>query len=79
MKKSQQTANLGEIYLKWFPIDGIPFHLDLEELCKNEHGLSILLNSEDKSGKFLHIHFSECEAINEIAEEFKTKFCFKET
>ena len=65
---------MSEKYLKWFPIEGIPFPLDLEELCKNEYGLSILLNSEDISGKFLHIHFSECEAINEIAEEFKTKF-----
>jgi hypothetical protein len=65
---------MNERYLKWLPVDDIPFPLDLEELRKNEHGLSILLNSEDHSDKFLHIHFSECEAINEIAEEFKTKF-----
>ncbi|KAF5438006.1 hypothetical protein C5S35_01165 [Candidatus Methanophagaceae archaeon] len=65
---------MSEKYLKWFPIEGIPFPLDLEELCKNEYGLSILLNSEDKSDQFLHIHFSECEAINEIADEFKSKF-----
>jgi hypothetical protein len=67
-------VTLGEIYLKWFPIEGIPFPLDLEELRKNEHGLSILLNSEDHSDQFLQIHFSECEAIKEIADEFKTKF-----
>jgi len=65
---------LGEIYLKWFPIEGIPFPLDLEEFRKDEHGLSILLNSEDHSDQYLQIHFSKCEAIKEIADEFKTKF-----
>ena len=65
---------MSEKYLKWCPIDGVPFPLDLEELRKNEHGLNILLHSEDKSDQFLQIHFSECEAIKEIADEFKTKF-----
>jgi hypothetical protein len=65
---------MSEKYLKWFPIDGIPFPLDLEELRKNEHGLSILFNCEDQMDKFLHIRFSNYEAMREIGEEFKTKF-----
>jgi hypothetical protein len=65
---------LAEIYLKWLPIDDIPFPLDLDEIRKNENGLSILLNSEDHTDKFLHIHFSVYESFREIGEEFKTKF-----
>ena len=69
------TVNwMTEKYIKWLPINGIPLPLDLEELCKNEHGLTLLLNSEDHSDQFLHLHFSECEAIKEIGDEFKSKF-----
>lgn len=65
---------MGEKYLKWFPIEDIPFPLDIEELRKNDHGLSILLNSEDHTDKFIHIRFSDYEALREMGEEFKTRF-----
>jgi len=65
---------MSEKYLKWFPIDTIPFPLDLEELRRDQNGLSILLNSENHVDKFLHFQFSECEALREIDDEFLTKF-----
>jgi hypothetical protein len=65
---------MSEKYLKWYPIEAIPFLLDLEELRRDQNGLSILLNSEDHMDKFLHIQFSECEALREIDDEFLTKF-----
>jgi len=65
---------MTEKYLKWFPIEGIPFPLDLDELCRNRNGIRIILDSEDHSSQFLCIHFSECEAMREINDEFKTKF-----
>ena len=65
---------MPEKYLKWFPIDNIPFPLDLEQLQKDEEGLAIFLNSEDHADKILSIRFTECEAFHEIGDEFKTKF-----
>jgi hypothetical protein len=65
---------MAEKYLKWFPIDNIPFPLDLEKYQKDEGGLTIHLNSEDHADKILSIQFTECEAFCEISDEFKTKF-----
>ena len=65
---------MSEKYLKWFPIGGIPFPLDLENYLRDENGLTIYLNSEDHTDKILSIQFAECEAFREIGDEFKTKF-----
>ena len=65
---------MSEKYIKWVPIEPVPFPLDLENLHKDDKGLSILLNSEDHTDKFLHIRFSDYEALREMGEEFKTRF-----
>jgi hypothetical protein len=65
---------MSEKYLKWFPIDNIPFPLDLKKYQKDEDGLTIYLNSEDHLDKVLSIYFDEYEAFNETGDEFKTKF-----
>jgi len=65
---------MSEKYIKWYPIKEVPFPLDLDELCRNRNGLYIILDSEDHPNKSLNIHFSECEALREIDDEFKSKF-----
>jgi hypothetical protein len=62
---------MSEKDLKWFPIQGIPFLLDLDKYQRNEHGLSIYLNSEYNTGKILSIHFAECEVFREMGMNLK--------